>query len=114
MKVMENGFSSVQGDALARSQPRPNEVLKALQEHSARVKEGIGVNLEQALEKLQRASRIYNTKLSFSVHKESNRIVVRIIDSDTNEVIRQIPPEEILHISDEIQKIIGSFVDNRR
>ncbi|HPD33649.1 MAG TPA: flagellar protein FlaG [Candidatus Kapabacteria bacterium] len=40
-----------------------------------------------------------NTLLEFKIDKETNKMVLKIIDSQSNEVIRQIPPEIALKIS---------------
>lgn len=46
-----------------------------------------------------------NTALQFSVDDNSGTRVVRLIDSDTKEVIRQIPTEEMIKIAEHIDKI---------
>lgn len=38
-------------------------------------------------------------QLQFSVDKESERMVVKVIDAESEEVIRQIPPEEVLTLA---------------
>ncbi|MEE9494457.1 MAG: flagellar protein FlaG [Gammaproteobacteria bacterium] len=37
--------------------------------------------------------------LQFNIDKESGRVVVRVIDSETDELIRQIPSEEVLALA---------------
>jgi len=34
--------------------------------------------------------------LQFSIHEETKEIMVKVLDTDTEEVIREIPPEKIL------------------
>lgn len=41
--------------------------------------------------------------LDFDVAKESNRIIITVIDRNTNEVIRQIPPEEAIELAEKIK-----------
>lgn len=55
--------------------------------------------LEKAVTKM--AAYIQNTQrdMDFSVDEVTGRVVVRVIDSDSEEVIRQIPSEEMLAIS---------------
>ena len=58
---------------------------------------------QEALEKVvsQLNSYIQNTQrdVDFSVDDSTGRVVVRVIDSESEEVIRQIPSEEMLAIS---------------
>ncbi|MDK2880991.1 MAG: flagellar protein FlaG [Clostridia bacterium] len=51
--------------------------------------------------------------LSFCVHKETQRLVVKVIDPDTNKVIREIPPEELLDLAVRLQEMIGLLFDKR-
>ncbi len=52
---------------------------------------------EKLKEVLKQANRVFgNTRAAFSFHEGANRIEIKIIDKETNEVIREIPPEEAL------------------
>lgn len=42
--------------------------------------------------------------LDFDVASESNRIIISVIDRSTNEVIRQIPPEDAIELAERIKK----------
>lgn len=41
----------------------------------------------------------------------SEDLVVKIVDSDTDEVIRQIPPEELLNLSKQLRELSGNLID---
>ena len=59
-------------------------------------------NAEQvrdAVAEMNRAMRLSNRSLEFSVDEESERVVVRLKDSETGELIRQFPSEETLAIA---------------
>ncbi|CAM3928524.1 flagellar protein FlaG [Kerstersia gyiorum] len=53
--------------------------------------------LEEALAKLNQSMQAWATRLNFVADKEAQRIVIRIIDSDSGEVIKTIPSEAVLH-----------------
>ena len=38
-------------------------------------------------------------------------LIVKIVDSETDEVIRQIPPEELLNLSKHLRELSGNLVD---
>jgi flagellar protein FlaG len=61
--------------------------------------------LKQAVENINRAMRLSGRDLEFSLDTEASRVVVKMTDSETGEVIRQIPSEETLAIS----RSIGEF-----
>ncbi len=52
-------------------------------------------------------------QLQFSVDTETNSTVVRVIDSETKELIRQIPSEELLAISRRLEAATGLLVDDK-
>lgn len=45
--------------------------------------------------------------VQFSVEATSNRVIVRVVDSTTHQVIRQMPTEETLAISQALDHMIG-------
>ncbi len=45
--------------------------------------------------------------IEFSVDDGSNRIVVRVVDSETKQVIRQMPSEEALAIAQSLDRLTG-------
>ncbi|MFH1570874.1 MAG: flagellar protein FlaG [Gemmatimonadota bacterium] len=50
---------------------------------------------------------------SVSVDRESGMIIVRITDQVTGEIVRQIPPQELLDADHSMEKIVGLLVDDR-
>jgi flagellar protein FlaG len=53
-------------------------------------------------------------KFEFSIHEKTKEIMVKVIDADTNEVIREIPPEKILDMVAKMWEMAGIIVDERR
>lgn len=58
--------------------------------------------------------KMSNTKLQYSVDKDTQRISIKIIDKDTDKVIREVPPEETLEAIKKIWEIAGIMVDEKR
>jgi flagellar protein FlaG len=46
-----------------------------------------------------------NSELTFVLDHETHRPLVRLVDRNTNEVIRQIPPEYVLRIAAELREL---------
>ena len=63
----------------------------------------------QALQKM--TEMVGGNKLQFSVNKELGSVVVSIVDSTTNQVIKQIPSEDMQKLKLRIRKAIGSMFD---
>ena len=66
--------------------------------------------LQAAVEDIAKNVQNVQRSLQFNVDQDSGRTVITVIDKTTHEVIRQIPPEEILAIADRIDGIAGLFV----
>lgn len=60
-------------------------------------------DLEKLVEELSDLVQSVRRELRFSVDDESGRTVIRVIDSDTGETIRQIPPEEVLTLLERLR-----------
>ena len=58
--------------------------------------------LNQHIQKIER-------DLLFSVDDSSGRTIVRVVNSETEEVVRQIPSEEVLRISRSIHEQMGDI-----
>jgi flagellar protein FlaG len=66
---------------------------------------------ERVVEELNALMERLQTNLLFSIDDTTRRIVIKVIDANTQEVIRQIPPEETLRIASHISKLLGIFVN---
>ena len=65
------------------------------------------------VEHLNAAADIFNKGLHFTIHEDTEQLVVEIINKDTGEVIRQIPPEYMLEVIAKIDALLGLFIDER-
>lgn len=70
--------------------------------------------LNDSITKLKDAANIFSRRLSFSVDKKTNRVIVKVIDTETDKVIREIPPEQVVELAAKIQEMIGLLVDEER
>lgn len=73
------------------------------------VEQDIIQGIEEASGKLEAQFK----ELKFSIHKDTKRIMVRIVDKDTQEVLREIPPEKILDIMAKVEKNAGLYIDEK-
>lgn len=63
--------------------------------------------LTKAVDEMNERSELLRRNLQFSVDDESGRMVIKVVDSQTDEVIRQIPKEEMLEIARSLEKAEG-------
>lgn len=55
--------------------------------------------VEQAVNQINQYVQTLSRDLHFTVDKDSGRTVVKVLDTETKEIIRQIPSEELLQIA---------------
>jgi flagellar protein FlaG len=68
---------------------------------------------EQIVHQLNDNLKIFNTRIAFSIDDKTKKTIVKIIDEDKNEVIRQVPPDYLLKISQRISELLGIMVDEK-
>lgn len=68
----------------------------------------------EAIEKANKSILGGYRRFEFSIHEKTKEIMVKVIDADTNEVIREIPPEKILDMVAKMWEMAGIIVDERR
>jgi flagellar protein FlaG len=69
---------------------------------------------EEAVQKMNERAEREQISLRFRLHDGSKRWMVQIFDVIEDEVVRVIPPEELLDLSAQIQKLTGVLLDERR
>lgn len=69
--------------------------------------------VEKTTEKLNRLMGLIEKRLKFSVHEESKRIMVKVIDQETGDVLREIPPKKVLDLLSSFTEAAGIFIDRR-
>lgn len=67
--------------------------------------------LEHLAESISRFVKSMNRDLTFSVHEASGHTVVTVLDGETKEVIRQIPSEEFLRMSEALASGRSVLID---
>lgn len=75
-----------------------------------------GVNAETVgkhVERLNATLRTFDKRFAFRVHEGTNRVIVTVLDVETGEILREIPPEKILDIVASIDEMVGIIIDER-
>ena len=71
------------------------------------------VNMEEVAQKLQDFVDSLNTSLRFSVDKESGRDIIKVVDSESGDLIRQFPSEEVLDVIKSLSKATGTLFSEK-
>jgi len=77
----------------------------------AEVSEG---HIKSEISKANSRLKSHNIKCEFGYHQETNRVTIKIMDKDTSEVIREVPPEQTLEMIQKMWELAGLLIDERR
>lgn len=129
MQVKNLGFDSVNSRAgivamrareinstLKRSADKITESIEITAEAAQKLKEAQARDQEYknalvATKNIQKISDIFSKDLDFSVNKEINRVIVRVVDRNTNETVKEIPSQEVQNIQKRMQELLGILVE---
>ena len=68
--------------------------------------------IKKAVEQLNK--NMPNSEAIFGIHDATNRVTIKIVDKQTKEVIKELPPEKTLDMIAKAWELAGLLVDERR
>ena len=96
-----------------RQQREELENLSIKTEQSTKTR---AISEKELLDAVDETNRIIfgdTEKFEFRVHERTGRFMVKLVDNETDEIIREIPPEKILDLIANIWEMVGILVDER-
>ncbi|MGG4400558.1 flagellar protein FlaG [Paenibacillus amylolyticus] len=70
-------------------------------------------HLIKAIDKAVKALQGPTTTLEMSVHEKTHQILVKVLNKETGELIREIPPEKTLDLVAKMMEIAGILIDEK-
>ncbi|MEK4061150.1 MULTISPECIES: flagellar protein FlaG [Paenibacillus] len=92
--------------------------IRNTKEMSLKEKQGVNVTVaeEQLIRTIERAVQSLQgpqTTLEISIHEKTHDIMVKVLNKDTGELIREVPPEKTLDLVASMMEIAGILVDEK-
>jgi len=69
--------------------------------------------VQQAVKQVQQIVQAKTSNLTFSVDHGTGKTIVKLMDSETGKVIRQIPSEEMIAMSEALDKMQGLLLKQK-
>lgn len=69
-------------------------------------------NIKKTIEQINK--KAVNSEAVFGIHEGTNRVMIKIVDKTTKEVIKEFPPEETLDMIAKVWELAGIMVDEKR
>lgn len=90
---------------------QPNNSLQ--QENKSSKKEELAEDVKESVEDINDIVEKVKEDLSFKIHDKTERLMVQIVDRSTKEVIKELPPEEMLDLAARIHEMVGLLIDEK-
>jgi flagellar protein FlaG len=68
-------------------------------------------DLQSTAADIEQISLTFNKKLKFVLDHQSKEVIVKVIDSQTDKVIKELPPEELQRLHSKLKETIGVLFD---
>jgi len=69
------------------------------------------IDTGEAIDRIVNVARFFNRELRFEIEKDLDIVIVKVIDGETEEVIRQLPPEELVKLSRNAKDLKGLLIN---
>jgi uncharacterized FlaG/YvyC family protein len=69
--------------------------------------------IEEQLRALEKTFLAFNHRVELSVNEQIDQVVIKVVDSETDTIIKEIPAAEIQHLIAKIREAIGLLVDEK-
>lgn len=93
-----------------KQRPSNNETPKQVDEDHHMIGDTV---INEQIDALNQKLLSQGKHAEFSVHKETNQTIVKIINDETGEVLKEWPKEKLLDMAAEIWKRFGIMVDKK-
>ncbi len=79
--------------------------------------DSISIAEKTVIEAIERANKKLSgvmAEFEFSIHEKTKQISVKVLNKETKEVIREIPPEQVLDLVAHLWEMAGIIADEKR
>ena len=112
--IISNKIDSIAQSKIARVKNAENITSERVNSSSGNNIKLTKDNIDNLVDTLNSAAKSVNERVSFRFHEKTNRVIMKFTNSETNEVIREIPPKEMIRLLEHMHDLIGMFVDESR
>ena len=94
---------------------QPTQSISANPESERAVNESLNIETEvtKAISQIQIMMDLRNRSVSFTRDQETGTDIIKVIDDNTGDTIRQMPSEELLTFMKNLTRMLGTFLDEK-
>lgn len=87
--------------------------IQSIGEREAVIDPRMKKQLEEIVQGMNKFMQPTHTSLKFELHEKLNQYFVKVIDDNTKEVVREIPPKKLLDMYAAMTEFLGILVDKK-
>jgi flagellar protein FlaG len=100
------------GEAIEQQQAAKESAIKQLEAEMKMSEEKLQkIDAEKYLKQIIHITEVFNRKLKFSIDKELDQVIVKVVDAETDKVIKEIPPEQLKRLYAKMKEAIGLIIN---
>ena len=113
-KQVESAASAVKTSAPVQTrQVEDSHQMAKSAKDDTQQKQDVSEKLTETVSKLNEQMKTLGTNVEFGFNNEIEIMFVDVIEISTGEVIRKIPTEEAMRLSEKMQEVIGTIFDKK-
>lgn len=90
-----------------------NSLDKNLEDSKVNKENNYNESLDKLVSQVNEKFKVTKKELSYEVHEKTNRFIVKVKDSESGKIIKEIPTEESLDLFAKMLEMAGLLVDEK-
>ncbi len=108
-----NSSENIKTEKIKSNNKKTNKQTKPLQEKKEYNQQELEDEVRESVKDVNEIVDQVKEGLSFQIHEDTEELMVQVIDVNTDEVIKELPPEEMLDLKARIHEMVGILIDEK-
>jgi len=108
-----NSSENIRTEKIKSNNNKTNRQATSLQEKKEYNQQELEDEVRESVKDVNEIVDQVKEGLSFQIHEDTEELMVQIIDVNTEEVIKELPPEEMLDLKARIHEMVGILIDEK-
>jgi flagellar protein FlaG len=108
-----NSSENIRTENINSNNKKTNRQAKSLQEKKEYNQQELEDEVRESVKDVNEIVDQVKEGLSFQIHEDTEELMVQVIDVNTDEVIKELPPEEMLDLKARIHEMVGILIDEK-
>ncbi|CCU80827.1 hypothetical protein HSACCH_02342 [Halanaerobium saccharolyticum subsp. saccharolyticum DSM 6643] len=108
-----NSSENIRTEKIKSNNKKTNTKATSLQEKKEYNQQELEDEVRESVKDVNEIVDQVKEGLSFQIHEDTEELMVQVIDINTDEVIKELPPEEMLDLKARIHEMVGILIDEK-